>query len=135
MPNLYAWKERRLFGYEPLPQDDAPRGRIGIPRVLNMYEHYPFWFTLFTELGYRVELSPPSGKELFDLGLSSMPSQTVCYPAKLAHRAHRLAPAQGAQAHLFPLPAARAPGEQRRRGRLQLSGGGRVPGSHPPEYG
>lgn len=62
MPNLYAWKERRLFGYEPLPQDDAPRGRIGIPRVLNMYEHYPFWFTLFTELGYRVELSPPSGK-------------------------------------------------------------------------
>ena len=85
MPNLYAWKERRLFGYEPLPQDDAPRGRIGIPRVLNMYEHYPFWFTLFTELGYRVELSPPSGKELFDLGLSSMPSQTVCYPAKLAH--------------------------------------------------
>ena len=50
-----------------------------------MYEHYPFWFTLFTELGYRVELSPPSGKELFDLGLSSMPSQTVCYPAKLAH--------------------------------------------------
>jgi len=85
MPNLYAWKERRLFGYEPLPQDDAPRGRIGIPRVLNMYEHYPFWFTLFTELGYRVELSPPSDKELFDLGLSSMPSQTVCYPAKLAH--------------------------------------------------
>lgn len=85
MPNLYAWKERRLFGYEPLPQDGAPRGRIGIPRVLNMYEHYPFWFTLFTELGYRVELSPPSGKELFDLGLSSMPSQTVCYPAKLAH--------------------------------------------------
>ena len=50
-----------------------------------MYEHYPFWFTLFTELGYRVELSPPSGKELFELGLSSMPSQTVCYPAKLAH--------------------------------------------------
>lgn len=85
MPNLYAWKERRLFGYEPLPQDGAPRGRIGIPRVLNMYEHYPFWFTLLTELGYRVELSPPSGKELFDLGLSSMPSQTVCYPAKLAH--------------------------------------------------
>ena len=84
-PNLYQWKERRLFGYVPLPHDQAPRGSIGIPRVLNMYEHYPFWFTLLTELGYRVELSPPSGKELFDLGLSSMPSQTVCYPAKLAH--------------------------------------------------
>ncbi len=84
-PNLYAWKNRRVFAYEPLPQDSAPRGRIGLPRVLNMYEHYPYWFTLFTELGYRVELSPPSGKALFDLGLSSMPSQTVCYPAKLAH--------------------------------------------------
>lgn len=84
-PNLYRWKERRLFAYAPLPPEKARRGSLGIPRVLNMYEHYPFWFTLFTELGYRVELSPPSGKELFDLGLSSMPSQTVCYPAKLAH--------------------------------------------------
>ncbi len=85
MPNLYDWKNRRLFAYDPLPQERAPRGRIGLPRVLNMYEHYPFWFTLFTTLGYRVELSPPSDKALFDLGLSSMPSQTVCYPAKLAH--------------------------------------------------
>ena len=85
MPNLYAWKNRRLFDYTPLPEHDAPRGRMGIPRVLNMYEHYPYWFTLFTTLGFRVELSPSSGKEVFDLGLSSMPSQTVCYPAKMAH--------------------------------------------------
>ena len=84
-PNLYAWKARRVFAYEPLTPEEAPRGRIGIPRVLNMYEHYPYWFTLFTRLGYRVELSPPSSRKLFDLGLSSMPSQTVCYPAKLAH--------------------------------------------------
>lgn len=85
MPNLYAWKNRRLFDYAPLPERDAPRGRMGIPRVLNMYEQYPYWFTLFTTLGFRVELSPSSGKEVFDLGLSSMPSQTVCYPAKMAH--------------------------------------------------
>ena len=85
MPNLYAWKNKRLFDYEPLPEENAPRGRIGIPRVLNMYEHYPYWFTLFTTLGFRVELSPTSGKDVFDLGLSSMPSQTVCYPAKMAH--------------------------------------------------
>ncbi len=85
LPNMYAWKVRRLFSYEPLPMQEASRGRLGIPRVLNMYEHYPFWFTLFTHLGYRVELSPPSGKAVYDLGLSSMPSQTVCYPAKLAH--------------------------------------------------
>jgi len=86
MPDLYAWKCHRLFEhYKPLPENKAPCGRIGIPRVLNMFENYPFWFTLFTALGYRVELSPPSSKTLYDSGLSSMPSQSVCYPAKLAH--------------------------------------------------
>ena len=84
-PNLYAWKEKRLFDYSPLPLAEAPRGRIGIPRVLNLYEHYPFWFTLFTRLGYRVEISPPSRRDVFALGLASVPSQSVCYPAKLAH--------------------------------------------------
>lgn len=84
-PNLYAWKEKRLFQYVPLASGEAPRGRLGIPRVLNLYEHYPFWFTLFTNLGYRVELSPPSSREVFALGLASVPSQSVCYPAKLAH--------------------------------------------------
>ena len=83
--NLYAWKEKRLFDYPPLPLASAPRGRLGIPRVLNLYEHYPFWFTLFTRLGYRVEISPPSRREVFALGLASVPSQSVCYPAKLAH--------------------------------------------------
>lgn len=85
LPNLYAWKEQRLFNYSPLPLAEAPRGRLGIPRVLNLYEHYPFWFTLFTRLGYRVEVSPPSRREVFALGLASVPSQSVCYPAKLAH--------------------------------------------------
>ena len=84
-PNLIAWKNQRLFRYEPLPLHAAPRGRLGIPRVLNIYTHYPFWFTLFTSLGFRVEVSPPTSRALFAAGLSSVPSQSVCYPAKLAH--------------------------------------------------
>ncbi len=84
-PSIYEWKEKRLFSYTPLAAQDAQRGSIGIPRVLNMYERYPFWFTLFTALGFRVELSPASTKDIYNLGISSMPSQTVCFPAKLAH--------------------------------------------------
>ena len=86
LPNLYAYKNMRLFEYYiPLNEDKAPRGVIGIPRVLNVYENYPFWFTLFTELGYRVVISDKSSKELFNTGLETIPSQTVCYPAKLVH--------------------------------------------------
>ncbi|MBS5049243.1 MAG: 2-hydroxyacyl-CoA dehydratase [Desulfovibrionaceae bacterium] len=86
LPNLYAYKYQRLFEhYIPLPPENAPRGAVGVPRVLNMYENYPLWFTLLTELGFRVELSAPSNKALYGLGLSTIPSQTVCYPAKLAH--------------------------------------------------
>ena len=84
-PNLYAWKNKRLFDYVPRPLERAPRGEIGIPRVLNQFESFPFWFTLFDALGFKVTLSSPSSKALYDLGLSSMPSQTVCFPAKLAH--------------------------------------------------
>ena len=86
LPNLYAYKTERLFEYYiPLSEDKAPRGTVGIPRVLNIYENYPFWFTLFTELGFRVIISDKSSKELFNSGLDTMPSQTVCYPAKLVH--------------------------------------------------
>jgi len=73
-----------LFDYEPLAEDKA-RGTIGIPRVLNMYENYPFWFTFFTALGYRVVLSDQSSKEIFKLGMETMPSESVCYPGKLVH--------------------------------------------------
>ena len=83
--NLYEWKHQRLFRYSPLPLENAHRGVLGIPRVLTIYSHYPFWFTLFTELGFRVELSPPTSRALFARGLASVPSQSVCYPAKLAH--------------------------------------------------
>lgn len=85
VPNLYAQKYARLFAYRSIPPEAAPRGVIGIPRVLNMYENYPFWFTFFTELGYSVLLSPASSKALYELGMDTITSDTVCYPAKLVH--------------------------------------------------
>ncbi len=86
VPNMFDWKTKRLFEhYEPLPIDCAPRGSVGIPRALNMYENYPFWFTFWTTLGYRVVLSDASTKELYESGIESMPSESVCYPAKLSH--------------------------------------------------
>lgn len=85
MPNLYEYKSQRLFSYQPLSAKEAIRGIVGIPRVLNMYENYPFWFTFFNELGFRVELSDPSTKKTYEAGIESMPSESVCYPAKLSH--------------------------------------------------
>lgn len=85
VPNLYDWKMKRIFGYEPLEAYDAPRGEVGIPRALNMYEDYPFWFTFFTKLGYRVVLSPQASHKIYELGIESIPSESECYPAKLAH--------------------------------------------------
>ena len=74
-----------LFSYEPLTEDKAPRGKVGIPRVLNMFENYPFWYTFFTRLGYEVVLSPTSTRKIYELGIESIPSESECYPAKLAH--------------------------------------------------
>jgi predicted CoA-substrate-specific enzyme activase len=85
LPDLYQWKYRRLFDYTPIPADKAKRGVIGIARVLGMYENYPFWFRFFTELGYSVQLSPESSRDIYDMGQETMPSESVCYPAKLAH--------------------------------------------------
>ncbi len=85
MPNLYKYKLGRIFGYRPLPKDQAPRGTVGIPRVLNMYEDYPFWATFFTKLGYRVVLSPLSTHRIYEMGIESIPSESACYPAKIAH--------------------------------------------------
>ncbi len=86
LPNLYDYKYKRLFeAYKPLDEADAKRGTVGIPRVLNMYEDYPLWFTFFTELGFRVELSPHSSRSVYEKGIESMPSESVCYPAKIVH--------------------------------------------------
>lgn len=85
IPNLYNYKYHRLFDYESLPADQAPRGTVGIPRVLNMYENFPYWATFFKELGFRVVLSPQSNRQVYELGIETIPSESECYPAKLAH--------------------------------------------------
>ena len=85
VPNLFEYKLQRLFSYPSLDADQAPRGTVGIPRVLNMYENYPFWHVFFTKLGYRVILSPSSNRKIYELGIESIPSESECYPAKLAH--------------------------------------------------
>ena len=85
VPNLYEYKLNRTFDYKPLDENNAPRGTVGIPRVLNIYENYPFWHTFFTELGYRVVLSPLSTRYIYEMGIESIPSESECYPAKIAH--------------------------------------------------
>jgi predicted nucleotide-binding protein (sugar kinase/HSP70/actin superfamily) len=86
LPNMYKYKNERLFNYyKPLEESEAKRGTIGIPRVLNMYEDYPFWFTFLTKLGFRVIVSEKSTRKTYEKGMESMPSESVCYPAKLAH--------------------------------------------------
>lgn len=86
LPNLYDFTYRRLFEpYKPLDRDFARRGTIGIPRALNIYAHYPLWFTFFTSLGFRVELSNRSSKKLYESGMDSIPSESMCYPAKITN--------------------------------------------------
>ena len=85
IPNLFEYKYNKLFDYVPLKEEDAPRGKVGIPRVLNFYENYPLWFTFFTKLGYQVVVSPTSSRKIYELGIESIPSESECYPAKLAH--------------------------------------------------
>ena len=85
VPNLFEYKLHRIFDYEPLPDSEANRGRVGIPRVLNMYENYPFWATFFNELKYQVVLSPLSTRKIYEMGIETIPSESECYPAKLAH--------------------------------------------------
>ncbi len=83
--NLYDYKLKRVFGYKPLEKEDARRGDIGIVRALNMYENYPFWFRLLSDLGFRVILSEKSSKKVYERGIESIVSDTICYPAKLVH--------------------------------------------------
>ena len=85
IPNLFEYKFHRMFDYEPLDENEAPRGVVGIPRVLNMYENFPFWAVFFKELGFSVKLSPESSHKIYELGIESIPSESECYPAKLTH--------------------------------------------------
>ena len=85
LPNLFDYKYKRAFSYKVLKADEAPRGVIGLPRVLNMYENYPLWAAFFTELGFAVKLSGRSTHTLYEKGIDSIPSESACYPAKLVH--------------------------------------------------
>ena len=102
IPNLFDYKYHRIFDYESLTADQAPRGDIGIPRVLNFYENYPFWATFFKELGFRVVLSPQSTRNLYELGIESIPSESECYPAKIAHGHVAWLIAQGVKTIFYP---------------------------------
>ncbi|QCV88921.1 activase [Acidipropionibacterium jensenii] len=83
LPNVFEAKYKRLFSYRRLTAKKAFRGDLGLPRALNMYENYPFWFTTLSALGYRVMISGRSSHELFDKGMESIASENICYPAKL----------------------------------------------------
>ena len=85
LPDLMHYKYKRLRAMCGTGDGDGSRGRIGIPFGLNMYENLPFWFTFFTKLGFEVVLSPESSRKLYIKGQRTIPSDTVCYPAKLLH--------------------------------------------------
>ncbi|WP_461227310.1 acyl-CoA dehydratase activase-related protein [Lacticaseibacillus suihuaensis] len=83
--NLVQEKYNLLFSYKPMRKKLAVRGTIGLPRVLNMYENYPLWQTFFTQLKFRAELSPKGSAAQYEKGMETIPSDTVCYPAKQVH--------------------------------------------------
>ena len=80
--NLYAYKRKLILGYKPVP---GSRGKIGLPLCLNFWELLPFWHTFFTKLGFAVYHSPLSSRDLYLKGQGTIPSDTACFPAKLAH--------------------------------------------------
>ena len=102
IPNLFDYKYHRIFDYEALTADQAPRGTIGIPRVLNFYENFPFWAVFFKELGFRTVLSPQSTRKIYELGIESIPSESECYPAKIAHGHVPWLIAQGIKTIFYP---------------------------------
>lgn len=102
LPNLYTYKLKRVFDYAPLPRGCALRGSVGIPRVLNQFDNYPFWHIFFSKLGFEVILSPASGNALYKLGMDSIPSESACYPAKLVHGHIEALLAAGVKRIFFP---------------------------------
>ncbi len=102
LPDMYEYTYERTFAYDSLPPEQATRGQMGIPRVLGIYENYPFWHTFFTELNYEVVLSPRSSRKVYSAGIESIPSESLCYPAKLAHGAVRKLIDAGVKKIFFP---------------------------------
>lgn len=120
IPNLFEYKNKRIFDYEPLDPKDAPYGTVGIPRVLNMYENYPFWAVFFKRLGFSVVLSPQSTRKIYELGIESIPSESECYPAKLGTRTHKLAHKAKCRFYFLSGGSIRAQGISRCKQPLQL---------------
>ncbi len=102
VPDVLSYKYKRVCDYEPLAPENAPMGEIGIPRVLNMYENYPFWAVFFKSLGFRVILSPESSREIYQCGMDSIPSESECYPAKLSHGHVQALINQGVKTIFYP---------------------------------
>lgn len=84
VPDLYSYKYESLFQLSK-EQPSNPRAKIGLPMVLSNYDQLPFWHTLFTKLNFAVEISGESDRKVYFKGQHTIPSDTVCYPAKLAH--------------------------------------------------
>ena len=84
-PDLMAYKYEKLRAMAGKGNGSGVRGRIGLPMGLNLYENLPFWFEFFTKLNFEVVLSPESSRKLYLKGQHTIPSDTVCYPAKLMH--------------------------------------------------
>ena len=101
-PNLFDYKCHRMFDYEPLSPNLAKRGIIGIPRVLNLYENYPFWAVFFQELKFQTVLSPQSSRRIYELGIESIPSESECYPAKIVHGHIEWLVKQGVKTIFYP---------------------------------
>lgn len=100
--NLYAYKLEELLRYAAAPAPQNPRGTIGLPLCLNMYELLPFWHTFFTKLGFAVKVSPVSDRRLYQAGQATIPSDTACFPAKLAHGHIAALVQQGVDAVFYP---------------------------------
>ncbi len=85
LPDLTRYKYQKLRAMEGKGSGTGVWGRIGVPFGLNMYENLPFWYEFFTKLNFEVVLSPESSRKLYLKGQHTIPSDTVCYPAKLLH--------------------------------------------------
>ena len=97
--NLYEYKRKLILGYKPVK---GPRGKIGMPLCLNFWELYPFWYTFFTRLGFAVVHSPLSSRDLYLKGQGTIPSDTACFPAKLAHGHIQFLAGLGLDAIFYP---------------------------------
>ena len=82
--NIYTFKYKLLFD-RPVKAEEEEETVVGIPRILNMYENYPFWHALFTSAGLRVKLSSESVFHRYEGALGSVMSDNICFPAKLVH--------------------------------------------------